>query len=141
MAKRVKIVVKLQLPAGKATPQPPVGTVLGPHGINLPMFCKEYNEKTSAMAGSVVPVEITIFEDRSYTFITKTPPVTDLIRKELNIPKGSGVPNKTKVGSMTRAQLRKIAESKMKDLNANTIEAAENMIEGSARSMGVTIQN
>ncbi len=141
MAKRVKIVVKLQLNAGKATPQPPVGTVLGPHGINLPMFCKEYNEKTSSMVGSVVPVEITIFEDRSYTFITKTPPVTDLIRKELDIPKGSGVPNKTKVGSMTHAQLRKIAEAKMKDLNANSIEAAENMIAGSARSMGVTIQD
>ena len=140
MAKRIKAVVKLQIQAGKATPAPPIGTSLGPQGINLVNFCKEYNERTAAMAGSVVPVEITIFEDRSFTFITKTPPAADLLRKEAKVEKGSATPNKAKVGAITKAQLRKIAETKMKDLNVNSLEAAENLIAGTARSMGITIQ-
>ncbi len=141
MAKRVKAVVKLQIQAGKATPAPPIGTALGPHGINLPMFCKEYNARTEGQVGSVVPVEITIFEDRSFTFVTKTPPAADLLRKEANVPKGSDKPNKSKVGSITRAQLRSIAETKMKDLNVNDVEAAERLIAGTARSMGISIQD
>jgi large subunit ribosomal protein L11 len=141
MAKRVKAVVKLQIQAGKATPAPPIGTVLGPQGINLVMFCKEYNERTAAMTGSVVPVEITIFEDRSFTFITKTPPAADLLRKEAKIEKGSATPNKVKVGAISKAQLRKIAETKMKDLNVNSVEAAERLIAGTARSMGITVQD
>jgi large subunit ribosomal protein L11 len=140
MAKRVKAVVKLQIQAGKATPAPPIGTALGPHGINLMMFCKDYNERTASMVGSVVPVEITIFEDRSFTFITKTPPAADLLRKEAKVEKGSDKPNKTKVGAITKAQLRKIAETKMKDLNVNDVEAAERLIAGTARSMGISIQ-
>lgn len=140
MAKRVKAVVKLQIQAGKATPSPPIGTALGPHGINLMMFCKEYNARTESMVGSVVPAEITIFEDRSFTFITKTPPAADLLRKEAKVEKGSDKPNKTKVGAISKVQLRKIAETKMKDLNVNSVEAAERMIAGTARSMGITIQ-
>jgi large subunit ribosomal protein L11 len=140
MAKRVKAVVKLQIQAGKATPAPPIGTALGPQGINLVMFCKEYNERTASMTGSVVPVEITIFEDRSFSFITKTPPAADLLRKEAKVDKGSAAPNKTKVGSITKAQLRAIAETKMKDLNVNSVEAAERLIAGTARSMGITVQ-
>jgi large subunit ribosomal protein L11 len=140
MANRIKAIVKLQIQAGKATPAPPIGTSLGPHGINLMMFCKDYNERTAAMVGSVVPVEITIFEDRSFTFITKTPPAADLIRKEAKVEKGSAAPGKTKVGAITKVQLRKIAETKMKDLNVNSIEAAEQLIAGTARSMGITIQ-
>jgi large subunit ribosomal protein L11 len=140
MAKRVKAVVKLQIQAGKATPAPPIGTALGPQGINLVMFCKEYNERTASMTGSIVPVEITIFEDRSFTFITKTPPAADLLRKEAKVEKGSAAPNKTKIGSITKAQLRSIAETKMKDLNVNDVEAAERMIAGTARSMGITVQ-
>lgn len=139
MAKRIKAIVKLQINAGKATPSPPIGPVLGQHGINLGQFCKEYNERTAAMVGSVVPVEITIFEDRSFTFITKTPPAADLLRKEAGVPKGSAVPNKTKVGSITKAQLRRIAETKIKDLNVNDLEAAERLIAGTARSMGISI--
>lgn len=139
MAKRIKAVLKLQIQAGKATPAPPIGTALGPQGINLMMFCKEYNERTASMTGSVVPVEITIFEDRSFTFITKTPPAADLLKKEAKVDRGSGVPNKTPVGSITKAQLRRIAEMKSKDLNVNSIEAAENLIAGTARSMGITI--
>lgn len=140
MAKRIKAVVKLQIPAGKATPAPPIGTALGPHGINLMMFCKEYNARTAEQTGMVIPAEITIFEDRSFTFITKTPPVPDLLKSAAGIPSGSATPNKTKVGSINRAKLREIAELKMKDLNVNTIEAAEKTIEGTARSMGVTIE-
>lgn len=140
MAKRVKAVVKLQIQAGKATPAPPIGTALGPQGINLVMFCKEYNERTAAMAGSVVPVEITIYEDRSFQFITKTPPAADLLRKEAKIEKGSATPNKAKVATLTHAQIRKIAETKMKDLNANDVEAAEKMILGTARSMGIAVE-
>ncbi|GHO86701.1 50S ribosomal protein L11 [Dictyobacter formicarum] len=140
MAKRIKAVVKLQIPAGKATPAPPIGTALGPHGINLMMFCKEYNARTADQTGMVIPAEITIFEDRSFTFITKTPPVPDLLKSAAGIAGGSPTPNKTKVGSIDRTKLREIAELKMKDLNVNTIEAAERTIEGTARSMGVTIE-
>lgn len=140
MAKRIKTVVKLQISAGKATPAPPIGTALGPHGINLMMFCKEYNARTADQAGMVIPAEITIFEDRSFTFITKTPPVPDLLKAAAGIQGGSAVPNKTKVGSINRAKLREIAELKLKDLNVNSIEAAERTIEGTARSMGVTIE-
>jgi large subunit ribosomal protein L11 len=141
MAKRIKAVVKLQIQAGKATPAPPIGTALGPQGINLVNFCKEYNERTASMAGSVVPVEITIFEDRSFTFVTKTPPAADLLRKEAKVDKGSATPNKAKVGAISKAQLRRIAETKMKDLNVNSVEAAEHLIAGTARSMGITIQD
>ena len=140
MAKRIKTVVKLQISAGKATPAPPIGTALGPHGINLMMFCKEYNARTADQAGMVIPAEITIFEDRSFTFITKTPPVPDLLKAAAGIQSGSAVPNKTKVGSINRAKLREIAELKFKDLNVHSIEAAERTIEGTARSMGVTIE-
>ena len=139
MAKRIKAVVRLQIPAGKANPAPPIGTALGPHGVNIMMFCKEYNARTADQAGTVIPAEITIYEDRSFTFITKTPPVTDLLKKALGIEKGSATPNKAKVGTLSREKLREIAELKMKDLNANNVEAAERIIEGTARSMGVTI--
>jgi large subunit ribosomal protein L11 len=140
MAKKITAVVKLQLNAGKATPAPPVGSTLGPYGINMMEFIKGYNEKTAAQAGSVVPVEITIFEDRSFTFIIKTPPAADLIKKAAGIAGGSGTPNKTKVGKLTKDQVRSIAETKMVDLNANDIEAAMKIISGTARSMGVTIE-
>lgn len=139
MAKKVKAIVKLQLPAGKATPAPPVGPALGQHGINLMGFVKEYNERTSQQVGQIIPVEITVFEDRSFTFITKTPPVADMLRKAAAVDKGSGKPNKEKVGKITKQQLRTIAETKMKDLNANDIDAAESMITGTARSMGITV--
>ncbi len=141
MAKRVKAVLKLQIQAGKATPAPPIGTALGPQGINLVMFCKEYNERTAAQVGSVVPVEITIFEDRSFTFVTKTPPAADLLRKEAKVDKGSATPNKAKVGSISKATLRRIAETKIKDLNVNSVEAAERLIAGTARSMGIDIKD
>ncbi len=140
MAKKVTAVVKLQIPAGKATPAPPVGSTLGPYGINMMEFIKGYNERTAAQVGSIVPVEITIFEDRSFTFVTKTPPAADLIKKAAGTDKGSGTPNRTKVGRLTRDQVRTIAETKMPDLNANDIEAAMKVIEGTARSMGVTIE-
>jgi large subunit ribosomal protein L11 len=139
MAKRIKAVVKLQIPAGKANPAPPIGTALGPQGVNIMAFCKEYNARTQDQVGTVIPAEITIYEDRSFTFITKTPPVPDLLKKAASIEKGSAIPNKTKVGSINREQLRDIAEIKMKDLNVIDIEAAERMIEGTARSMGITI--
>ena len=140
MAKKITAVVKLQLNAGKATPAPPVGSTLGPYGINMMEFIKGYNERTAAQVGSVVPVEITIFEDRSFTFIIKTPPAADLIKKAAGIDKGSGTPNKEKVGKLTRDQVRTIAESKMVDLNANDIDAAMKIIAGTARSMGVTVE-
>ncbi|HEX8729001.1 MAG TPA: 50S ribosomal protein L11 [Ktedonobacterales bacterium] len=140
MAKKVRGVVKLQIPAGKATPAQPIGPALGQHGINIMAFVKEYNERTASMAGSIVPVEITVFEDRSFTFITKTPPASDLLKKAAGVTKGAATPNKAKVGSITRAQLREIAEMKMRDLNATTIEGAERIVEGAARSMGITIQ-
>lgn len=139
MAKKVTGMIKLQLPAGKATPAPPVGPALGSHGINIMAFVKEYNEKTAPMAGSTVPVEITVYSDRSFTFILKTPPASDLLRKAARIDKGSGTPNRGSVGSITRAQLRALAEQKMSDLNATTVEAAENTISGTARSMGIKI--
>lgn len=139
MAKKVKAVVRLQIPAGKANPAPPVGTALGPHQINIMAFCKEYNARTQSMMGSIIPAEITIFTDQTFTFITKTPPVSDLLKKAAGLPKGSGVPNRDKVGKISRAQVREIAETKMKDLNAIDIEGAIKQIEGSARSMGITI--
>jgi large subunit ribosomal protein L11 len=140
MAKKVKALVKLEINAGKATPAPPVGPALGQHGINIMAFVKEYNERTATQAGSIVPVEITVFEDRSFTFVLKTPPASDLIRKAIEVEKGSNDPKRVKVGVLPRDKLRQIAEIKMKDLNANTVEAAEKIIEGSARSMGVTVE-
>jgi large subunit ribosomal protein L11 len=139
MAKRIKAVVKLQIPAGKATPAAPIGTALGPQGVNIMMFCKEYNARTAEQVGTIIPAEITIYEDRSFTFITKTPPVADLLKKAANVEKGSTTPGKTNVGSVTRTQVREIAELKMKDLNVLDIEAAERTIEGTARSMGITV--
>jgi large subunit ribosomal protein L11 len=141
MAKRVKTVIKLQIPAGKANPAPPIGTALGPQGVNIIAFCKEYNERTANQAGMVIPAEITIYEDRSFTFVTKTPPVPDLLKKAAGINKGSATANKAHVGSIDRAKLREIAELKMKDLNAINIEGAESMVIGTARSMGITIND
>ena len=137
--KKVVAQVKLQIPAGSANPQPPVGPALGQHGVNIMMFCKEYNARTADQAGMVVPVEISVFEDRSFTFVLKTPPASVLIQKAAKIERGSGEPNKKKVGSITRDQLREIAQTKMPDLNANDIEAAMRIVEGTARNMGVTI--
>ena len=139
MAKKVTGMIKLQLPAGKATPAPPVGPALGQHGVNIMGFCKEFNAKTANQAGLIIPVVITVYQDRSFSFILKTPPAAVLIKKELGLESGSGVPNITKVGTLTKDQVRKIAELKMPDLNAATIETAMSMIEGTARSMGVTI--
>ncbi|GHO44192.1 50S ribosomal protein L11 [Ktedonospora formicarum] len=139
MAKRIKAVVRLQIPAGKANPAPPIGTALGPHGVNIMMFCKEYNARTADKAGMIIPAEITIYEDRSFTFVTKTPPVSYLLKSAAGVEKGSSVPNKDKKGSITREKLREIAELKVQDLNVNSIEAAERTIEGTARSMGITI--
>lgn len=137
MAKKVTAVVKLALPAGKATPAPPVGPALGQHGVNIMGFCKEYNERTKEQAGLVIPVEITVYEDRSFTFILKTPPAAVLIKKTLNIPTASGTPNKKKVGKLTDAQVEEIAKIKMPDLTAASLEAAKSMVRGTARSMGV----
>ena len=138
--KKVRAFVKLQIPAGKATPAPPVGPALGPHGINIMAFCKEYNARTSSQAGSIIPVELTIFADGSFSFITKTPPVADLLRKAADVEKGSAEPNRIKVGTISRQQLREIAEIKMKDLNAVSIEGAESQIMGTARSMGIDVE-
>jgi len=140
MAKKVTGMIKLQLAAGKATPAPPVGPALGQHGVNIMGFCKEFNAKTANQAGLIIPVVITVYQDRSFSFILKTPPAAVLIKKELGLESGSGVPNKNKVGKLTKDQVRKIAELKMPDLNAATIETAMSMIEGTARSMGVTIE-
>jgi large subunit ribosomal protein L11 len=140
MAKKIKAVVKLQIAAGKANPAPPVGPALGQHGVNIMAFCKEYNERTAGQAGMIIPVEITVFEDRSFTFVTKTPPVTDLLLKAVGVEKGSAQPNKSKVGAITKAKLREIAELKMSDLNAVNVEGAEKMIEGTARSMGIEVK-
>lgn len=139
--KKIKTKLKLQLEAGKANPAPPVGTALGPHGINLQEFCKQFNNATKEMAGSVVPAEITIYEDRSFTFILKTPPASDMLRKAAGIEKGSGAAPKVKAGKVTKAQIREIAEKKMKDLNANDLNAASKIIEGTARSMGIEVVN
>ena len=137
--KRVKAVVKIQIPAGAATPAPPVGTALGPHGVAIMDFCKAYNAATEAQRGTIVPVEITIFEDRTFTFITKTPPAAELIKKAAGLTKGSGVPHTQKVGKISKDQIREIATTKLPDLNANDVESAMKIVEGTARSMGVTV--
>ena len=139
MAKKIRAVIKLQLEAGKATPAPPVGPALGQQGANIMAFCKEYNERTTSQSGSIIPVEIIVFEDRSFTFALKTPPASDLIKKAAGLEKGSPAQIRQKVGTLTRSQVRQIAETKMKDLNANDIDAAVRMVEGTARSMGVEI--
>jgi len=141
MAKKVKAIVKLQIMAGKANPAPPVGPALGQHGVNIMGFCKEYNARTANQAGQVIPVEITIFTDQSFTFVTKTPPAPDLIKAAAGVQKGSGKPNADKVGKLTRKQVREIAELKLKDLNAYDVDNAMRMIEGSARSMGITVSD
>jgi large subunit ribosomal protein L11 len=141
VAKKIRIVLTLQLPAGKATPAPPVGTALGPHGINIVEFTKAYNEKTADKSGQIIPAQITIFEDRSFSFILKTPPAADLLRKAAGVEKGASTPNRETVGRVTKDQLREIAAIKMADLNANSVEAAVAQIEGTARSMGIEVVN
>ena len=138
--KKVAAIVKVALNAGAATPAPPVGTALGPHGVNIMEFCKRYNAETEAMRGNVIPVEITIYEDRTFTFVTKTPPAAELIKKAAGVAKGSGEPHKTKVAKLTKDQVREIAEAKMVDLNANDVEHAARIIAGTARSMGITTE-
>ena len=140
MAKKVSAIVKLQIPAGKATPAPPVGTALGPHGVNIMQFTKEFNAKTQDKVGLIIPVVLTVYQDRSFTFITKTPPAPVLIKKTLNIQSGSGEPNKKKVAKLTKDQVKEIAEMKMPDLNAASVEAAMSMVAGTARSMGVEVE-
>ena len=140
MAKKVAALIKLQIPAGKATPAPPVGPALGQHGVNIMEFCKSFNERTSGQAGMIIPVVITVYEDRSFSFITKTPPVPVLLKKAINLEKGSGVPNRDKVGKISKDKVREIAELKMPDLNAASIEAAMLMVEGTARSMGIVVE-
>ncbi len=140
MAKKVIAIVKLQIPAGKATPAPPVGTALGPHGVNIMQFTKEFNAKTQDQAGLVIPVVLTVYQDRSFTFITKTPPAAVLIKKALKLDKASGEPNKNKVGTLTKAQVKEIAEIKMPDLNAANLESAMSMVAGTARSMGIEVE-
>ena len=139
MAKKIRAVITLQIEGGKANPAPPVGPALGQHGINIMGFCKEYNEKTASQAGMIVPAEITVFEDRSFTFILKTPPASDLLKKAAGLEKGSRAQKREKVGTLSRDQIQKIAEMKMKDLNANDVEAAMKMVEGTARSMGIEV--
>jgi large subunit ribosomal protein L11 len=140
MAKKVTAFVKLQIPAGQATPAPPVGTALGPHGVNIMAFVKEFNARTQSQAGTILPVELTVYADKSFTFITKTPPAAILIKKELSLEKGSGQPNRNKVGKLTQAQVRKIAELKLPDLNCDSVESAMAMVAGAARSMGVEVE-
>ena len=140
MAKKIRIVLTLQLPAGKATPAPPVGTALGPHGINIVEFTKSYNEKTADKVGQVIPAQITIFEDRSFTFVLKTPPAADLLRKAAGVDKGAGTTGREAVGAITRDQLREIAQTKLADLNANDLDAAMRQVEGTARSMGIEVR-
>ena len=140
MAKKVIAVVKINIPAGKANPAPPVGTALGPHGINLMQFCKEYNARTSSQVGQIIPAEVTVFSDNSFNFILKTPPTAALLKKAAGIDSGSSVPNRDKVGTVTKAQLQEIAEAKMKDLNALDIDAAMKIVAGTARSMGIVVQ-
>ncbi len=140
MAKKVVGMIKLQVPAGKATPAPPVGPALGQHGVNIMQFCKDYNERTASQAGLIIPVEITVYEDRSFTFVTKTPPAAVLLKKAAGIETASGEPNKKKVARVPRSKVREIAELKMKDLNAASVEAAMRMIEGTARSMGIEVE-
>ena len=141
MAKKVSALIKLQVPGGKANPAPPVGPALGQHGVNIMEFCKTFNERTSSQAGMIIPVVITVFEDRSFTFITKTPPAAILLKKAMNIEKASGVPNREKVGTVKRSKVREIAELKMVDLNAADLAAATRMIEGTARSMGIVVED
>jgi large subunit ribosomal protein L11 len=141
MAKKVVAIVKLQIAAGKANPAPPIGPALGQHGVNIMQFCKDYNARTQAQAGSIIPVEITVYQDRSFTFVTKTPPAKDLLLKAAGVTKGSATPNKSTVGQVSRQQVREIAELKMKDLNALDVEGAMRMIEGTARSMGITVKD
>jgi large subunit ribosomal protein L11 len=138
--KKVKTIIRLQISAGKATPAPPVGTALGPHGINIMEFCKSYNERTAAQAGSVIPAEITVYEDRSFSFVTKTPPAGDLLKKAAGVEKGSARPNRDKVGTVSTTQVREIAELKLADLNAFDVEQAMRTVEGTARSMGLTVE-
>jgi len=140
VAKKIKAVIKLQIEAGKANPAPPVGPALGQHGINIMSFCKEYNERTSAQAGSIIPVEITVYEDRSFTFITKTPPATDLLKKAVGVEKGASTSGHETIGKLSRDRLSEIAQLKAKDLNAVSIEGAERIIEGTARSMGIEVE-
>ena len=140
MAKKVKAIIKLQIPAGQANPAPPVGPALGQHGINIMGFCKEYNERTSAQVGSIIPAEITVYEDRSFTFVTKMPPATDLLKKALGVEKGASASGREKIGKLSREKLREIAQFKTKDLNATSVEGAERIIEGTARSMGIEIE-
>lgn len=140
MAKKVRAIIKLQIPAGQANPAPPVGPALGQHGINIMAFCKEYNDRTSSQVGSIIPVEITVFEDRSFTFITKTPPAADLLKKAVGVEKGSGSAGHEEIGQLSRDKLREIAQIKAKDLSANSIEEAERIIEGTARSMGIKVE-
>jgi large subunit ribosomal protein L11 len=141
MAKTLKVKIKLQIPAGSANPAPPVGSALGQHGVAIQDFCNQFNEKTKDQRGDIIPVEISVYDDRSFDFITKTPPTAELIKKELGAKKGSGTPNKEKIGAITQAQLKKIAEIKMPDLNANDIEAAKKIIAGTAKSMGLKIKD
>ena len=141
MAKKVVALIKLALPAGKANPAPPVGPALGQHGVNIMAFCKEYNAKTADQPGMIIPVEISVYEDRSFTFVLKTPPASVLIRKAAGVDRGSNEPNKKKVGAISREQLREIAQTKLPDLNANDIDAAMNIVEGTARNMGITIKD
>jgi large subunit ribosomal protein L11 len=138
--KKVSAVIKLQIKAGQATPAPPIGPALGQHGVNIMEFCKAYNAQTESQRGNVIPVEITVYEDRSFTFITKTPPAAELIKKAAGVPKGSGEPHKTKVGRLTANQVREIAQTKLEDLNANDVEQAAKIIAGTARSMGITVE-
>ena len=140
MAKKVTALIKLQVPAAKATPAPPIGPALGQHGVNIPGFCKEFNDRTAKSAGLIIPVVITVYQDRSFTFITKTPPAAVLIKKACKIESGSAVPNKTKVAKISKADVQKIAEMKMPDLNAASVEAAMSMIAGTCRSMGITVE-
>ena len=140
MAKKIRAIVKLQIPAGKANPAPPVGPALGQHGVNIMAFCKEYNERTNAQAGSIIPAEITIYDDRSFTFITRTPPTADLLRKALGVEKGASASGHEEIGKLSRDKLREIAQVKAKDLNATSIEGAERIIEGTARSMGIEVE-
>lgn len=139
MAKAIKVVLKLQVPAGKATAAPPIGSTLGPHGINIGEFVKKFNAESASLGDSIIPVEITIYEDRTFTYVLKTPPASDLLRKAAGVEKGSGNPSKEKVGKVSKAQVREIAEKKMVDLNANDVEAAMKIVEGSARSMGIEV--
>ena len=141
MAKKVTALIKLQVPAAKATPAPPIGPALGQHGVNIPGFCKEFNDRTAKQAGLIIPVVITVYQDRSFTFITKTPPAAVLIKKACGIESGSGEPNKTKVATISGEQVRKIAEQKMPDLNASSVETAMKMVAGTARSMGVVVED